>query len=151
VAGVAAARTKAVPRPFQTRLGTGGRGEIVAYLIAAHTEREGYTVLLKALEALAITQVGSAPASKGTTSLAMKGLAPKILGLALESGAIAREVNGTVLTFRATPAGVIKTLQSKGLLDMYADYSKSSWQRYASRVSFAANFDASKGPAAGSF
>jgi hypothetical protein len=44
VAGVAAARTKVVPRPFQTRLGPGGRGEIVAYLIAAHTEREGNTV-----------------------------------------------------------------------------------------------------------
>lgn len=149
--GVAAAAEPKVPRPFQTTLGTGGRGEIVAYFIAAHSEREGYKALLQALEARAVKQVGSTPASKGTTSLAIKGLAPKILGLAVETGAITREVDGTTLTFRATPAGVVKALQSKGLVDMYADYSTSALQRYASRVSVAASFDATKGPAAGAF
>jgi hypothetical protein len=140
-----------VTRPFQTALGTGGRGLIVAYLIAAHNDRQGYGALLKALEARAVKQVGSAPASKGTTTLAMKGLAPKILGLALETGAITREVNGNTLTFRATPAGVIKALQSHSLIDMYSDYSKSTLERYASRVSVSASFDASKGPSAGTF
>lgn len=149
--GVAAAAHTEVPRPFQTTLGEGGRGEIVAYLIAGHSEREGYRALLDALEARAVKQVGSTPSNKGTTSLAMKGLAPQILGLAVENGAITREVSGTTLTFRATPAGVIKALQSKGLLDMYAENSKSSLQRYGSRVSLAASFDASKGPSAGTF
>lgn len=149
--GSAAARHPEVPRPFQGTFGPGGRGLIVAYLIAVHSDREGYAVLLKALEARAVKQVGSAPASKGTTSLAMKGLAPEILGVALEAGAITREVDGNTLTFRATPAGVIKALQSKNLIDIYSDYSKSAFQRYASRVSFAASFDASKGPSAGTF
>ena len=150
VAGVEAAKAGVI-RPFQSRLGAGGRNLIVAYLIAAHSDREGYRALLQALEARALKQVGSVPASKGTTSLAMKGLAPKILGLALETGAIAREVSGTTLTFRATPAGVVKALQSKGLLDMYTDYARSPLQRQLSRISVAASFDASKGPSAGSF
>jgi hypothetical protein len=149
--GVAAAAHPEVPRPFQSALGAGGRGEIVAYLIAAHSEREGYKALVQALEARALEQVGSAPTNKGTTSLAMKGLAPQILGLAVETGAITREVDGTTLTFRATPAGVIKALQSQGLIDMYAGNAQSALQRYASRVSVAASFDASKGPSKGTF
>ena len=149
-AGTGAAQA-GVPRPFQSTMGTGGRGQIIAYLIAAHSERAGYAVLLRALEARALKQVGAAPTSKGTTSLAMKGLAPKILGLALETGAVTRDVDGTSLTFRATPAGVIKALQNKGLLDMQVDYSASRLQRYASRLSLAATFDASNGPSAGTF
>ena len=149
-AGTGAAQA-GVPRPFQSALGAGGRGQLIAYLIAAHSEREGYTALLKALEARALKQVGSVPNSKGSTSLAMKGLAPKILGLALETGAVTRDVDGTSLTFRASPAGVIKALQNKGLIDMHVEYSRSDWQRYASRLSLAATFDASKGPSAGTF
>jgi hypothetical protein len=151
--GEATVPTPGVKEPFSNTLSTGGSGrqQIVAYLIAAHSEREGYKALLQALETRAGKQVGSTPANKGTTSLAMKGLAPQILGLALETGAITREVNGTTLTFRATPTGVIKALQNQGLAQIYDDYSKSSFQRYASRVSVAASFDASKGPSAGTF
>lgn len=150
VAGMSAA-THGVTRPFQSQFGSGGRGEIVAYLVAAHSEREGYKALLEAMEARALKQVGSAPTNKGTTSLAMKGLVPEILGVALETGAINREVNGTTLTFRVTPAGIIKALQGQGLVDMYADYSKNAAARFASRFSAAASFDTSKGPSAGSF
>ena len=149
-AGVAAAGQQ-IPKPFVTTLGPGARGQIVAYLIALHSQREGYLVLLKALEARGQKQVGATPSSKGTTSLAMKGLAPKILGVALETGAVTRDVDGTSLTFRATPLGVIKALQNKGLLDMQADYSRSDFAKYASRLSVAASFDASKGPSAGTF
>lgn len=151
VAAGRAAAENGVQRPFQTTMGAGGRGQIIAYLIAAHSDRAGYTALLKALEARAQKQVGATPTSKGSTSLAMKGLAPKILGLALETGAVTGDVDGTSLTFRATPAGVIKALQNKGLVDMHADYSASTFQRYASRLSVAATFDASKGPSAGTF
>jgi hypothetical protein len=148
VLGGVRAHQKGVNEPFQTQLGT---GLIVAYFIAAHSDRQGYKELLLALEARASKQVGSVPTSKGTTSLAMKGLAPAILGFAVETGAVAREVSGTTLTFRATPAGVIKALQSKGLLDMYTDYTRSPLQRQLARISVAASFDASKGPSAGSF
>lgn len=150
-AGVRSAAGEPSPRPFQTTLGRGGRGLIIAYLIASHTAREGYMPLLKALEAREHEQVGATPSSKGTTTLAMKGLAPKILGVALESGAVTRDVDGTSLTFRATPAGVIKALQNKGLLEMHLEASSSRLQRLASGFSVAASFDASKGPSAGTF
>ncbi len=114
-----------------------------------HSDREAYKALLQALEARANKQVGSAPGNKGTTSVAMKGLAPKILGVALENSTVNREANGTVLTFRATPAGVVKALQNKELADIFADYSRSSFQRYAGRISVAASFDVSKGPMPG--
>ena len=139
VAAGRAAAESGVQRPFQTTMGAGGRGQIIAYLIAAHSDRAGYTALLKALEARAQKQVGATPTSKGATSLAMKGLAPKILGLALETGAVTGDVDGTSLTFRATPAGVIKALQNKGLVEMNADYAASAFQRYAARLSVAAN------------
>ena len=149
-AGELAAKAR-VPRPFQSRLGTGGRGEIVAYMVAVHRDRKGYEALLQALEARASKQVGSTSNSAGTTSVAMKGLAPQILGLAVENGAISREVSGTTLTFRATPVGVIKALQSKGLVSIFDDYSSSDLQKYAARLSLAASFDTRKGPAAGTF
>ena len=149
-AGVEAAQRQ-VAKPFLTTLGPGSRGQIVAYLIAQHSQRQGYQVLLQALEARGRKQVGATPNSKGTTSLAMKGLAPKILGVALETGAVTRDVDGTSLTFRATPLGVIKALQNKGLFEMQADYSQSDAAKYASRLSVAATFDASKGPSAGTF
>ena len=149
-AGVKAA-TLGVIRPFQSTFGAGGEGEIIAYLMAAHSEREGYKSLLQALEARSTKQLGSTPSGSGSTSLAMKGLVPDILGLAVESGAINRDVSGTTLTFRATPAGVIKAVQGKELADMYVDYSKHTASRMASRISVAASFDTSKGSSGGTF
>ena len=150
-AGVAAAARPAIPRPFQTPFGTGRNGKVVAYLIAAHTEREGYKALLQALEARALKQLGATPGSSGSTSLAMNGLVPDILGVAVESGAINREVSGTTVTFRATPAGVVKALQGKGLVEINSDYANSTAARMASRISFAASFDTSKGNTPGTF
>jgi hypothetical protein len=150
-AGVAAAARPAIPRPFQTPFGTGRNGKVVAYLIAAHTEREGYKALLQALEARALKQLGSTPGSSGSTSLAMNGLVPDILGVAVESGALNRDVTGTTATFRATPAGVIKSLQGKGLVEISSDYANSTAARMASRISFAASFDTSKGGTPGTF
>jgi hypothetical protein len=145
------AAQRGVIHPFRTPFGSGGEGEIAAYLIAAHGEREGYRALLQALEARTGKQLGSTPGGSGSTSLAMKGLVPKILGVAVESGAINREVSGTTLTFRATPSGVVKALQGKGLVDMYRDYSKNTAARMVSRLSAAASFDTSNGSTPGTF
>jgi hypothetical protein len=150
-AGVAAAAHPAIPRPFQTPFGTGRNGKVVAYLIAAHTEREGYKALLQALEARGLKQLGATPGSSGSTSLAMNGLVPDILGIAVESGAINRDISGTTVTFRATPAGVVKALQGKGLVEINSDYANSTAARMASRISFAASFDTSKGSTPGTF
>ena len=150
-AAIAAAPRPAIPHPFLIPFGTGRNERVIAYLIAAHTEREGYTALLQALEARASKQLGSTPGSGGSTSLAMKGLVPDILGVAVESGAINRDVSGTTVTFRATPAGVVKALQGKGLIEMYGEYANNTAARMASRISAAASFDTSKGSSAGTF
>jgi len=148
-AGVEAAKRPAVTHPFQTPFGTGRNGKVVAYLIAAHAERNGYKALLQALEARTIKQLGATPGSGGSTSLAMNGLVPDILGIAVESGAINGDISGTTVTFRATPAGVVKALQGKGLVEINGDYANSTAARMASRISFAASFDTSKGSAPG--
>jgi hypothetical protein len=140
------------PSPFQTTLGVGRQEHVAAFLIAINSpERETYKVLLAALEARVDKQVGATPASNGSTSLAMKGLVPDILGVAVENGALNKEVRGTTLTFRANPMGLIKALQGQGLLDTYADYSTSAGARYASRFSASASFDTSLGPSGGTF
>jgi hypothetical protein len=136
-------------RPFQTTFGTGGEDHIAAYFIAAHTEREGYKALVTLMEARADKQVGATPGSSGSTSLAMKGLVPDILGIAVENGALNREVSGTTVTFRTKPMGIIKSLQGRGLLDTYSDYSTHDAARFASRFSASASFDTSRGPSAG--
>jgi hypothetical protein len=140
-----------IREPFASTVKMDAVGEIAAYLIAVQAERAGYRALLDAMEARVDKQVGASPNSSGSTSLAMKGLVPEILGVAVERGALNREVKGTTVTFRATPAGVVKALQGQGLLDMYADYSRSPALRVASRFSAAASFDTSRGSAAGTF
>jgi hypothetical protein len=150
-AGDQAAGQPNVTRPFEIPIESGSEGLIITYLIATHSEREGYKALLTAMEARVDRQVGATPASNGSTSLAMKGLVPELLGIAVENGALNKEVKGTTFTFRATPMGIIKALQGRGLLDMYADYSKDDAARYASRLSVSAGFDTSRGSSAGTF
>ena len=138
-------------RPFQTTFGSGGRELVAAFLMTTHTERAGYRTLLDTLETRVDKQVGAAPSKSGGTSLVMKGLVPDILGVAVENGALTEEVKGTVLTFRATPAGIVKALQGQELLDIYNDYRNSTGLRYASRFSAAASFDAARGSSATTF
>jgi hypothetical protein len=63
----------------------------------------------------------------------MKGLAPRIFGLAVERGALTREIAGTSMTFRVNPVGTVKALQGAGLLDVNDDYARSTAQRFAGR------------------
>lgn len=149
--GVAAADAPFATRPFRSVVSGGGNDLVAALLIAMHTERAGYRALLDALESRADTQIGAAPANKGSTSLVMKGLVPEILGIAVENGALTEETKGTVMTFRTTPSGVVKALQGRGLLDAYVDYAHSPGLRFASRFSAAASFDTSRGPSATTF
>jgi hypothetical protein len=144
---LAATRKSKVPirEPFQTTFGPNGNDSVIAYLIALNPDRAGYRALLDAMETHSDKQVGASPAGSGSTSLSSKGLVPEILGAAVESGALTEDVKGTVLTFRATPAGIVKALQGQDILDMYADYSSNPGLRLVSRFSAAASFDASHG------
>ena len=137
---------------FRAPVGAGARRLTAMYLVAANRQRTAYGALLTALEAARLDkQVGSSPQSNGGTSLAMKGLAPKILGVAVERGALTREVSGTSLTFRLNPVGLVKALGGAGLSELNDDYVVNAAQRLAGRFSLAATFDVSKGSEPGVF
>src|SRR5688572_2713129 len=100
------AAAKGLPAPFRVVVGINARQLVAAYLIAANAQRTAYSALLVALESARMDkQVGAPPDSGGGTSLAMKGLAPRIFGVAVERGALTRDVVGTSVTFRANPVG----------------------------------------------
>jgi hypothetical protein len=122
----------------------GAGGSILNLLAGYLVDQQAYKTLVDLMLVTADGQVGAAPGGSGTTSLAMKGLVPALLGFAVEHGAIARDVKGTVATFRASPAGIVKALQGKGLLDIYEDYSTHRGFNIASRFSVSASFDTAR-------
>jgi hypothetical protein len=123
---------------------------LAMYLIAAQHDALPASDAGKLIDALltrADKQLGSTSPKSASTTIASKGLVPDILGVAVESGAVNRDVKGTTLTFQITPMGVIKALQNKGLLDIYTDYSQNGAAHIASRFALSASFDTSRGTA----
>lgn len=102
-------------------------------------------------------QIGSGANSSGSTSLISKGSVPRLLGFAVENGALTRETNGTTITFRVNPAGFIKALAERDFLtsgptNVFTNVPESdTWFKILSKASFFASFDTSKGPNAGTF
>lgn len=123
-----AARVPGTVEPFASAV-AGSGGQIIAnWLIgSARDKNQVYNEFASMLEKSLERQVGSSSSGKGTTSLTMKGAAPKILGLAVEHGALTRDVNGEVVTFRGTPAGLLSAFRSEGMLDVYAK--QNGWDR----------------------
>lgn len=58
-------------------------------------------------------QVGASGGTGGSTSLVSHGLAPALLGFALEAGGIERDISGSVVTLRANPVTLIQALAKK--------------------------------------
>ncbi|HYE14325.1 MAG TPA: hypothetical protein VD968_07795 [Pyrinomonadaceae bacterium] len=107
------------------------------------------TFLVEAEEARVDKQIESPSSSSGSTSLVTKGGTPAILGLAVENGALEREVSGTTITFRGNPVGIVETLAGKGLLSGYEDDSPST--RFLRKTSFSFSFDTDRGASPGIF
>jgi len=131
---------------FQVGFGAGGEGLVAAYIAVPRAKFKAFQALL---DARMDKQVGSTPTTQGSTSLAMKGLVPEILGLAVENGAIQKDVSGTTVTFRAKPMGIVKALQGKGVLDAYIDYTRYPTAAFASRFSGSVGFDTARGSTPG--
>jgi len=138
-----------VVEPFSGTVTSSAGGPILTFLAGQIANREAYKTLTDLLAVSSATQVGSTSDTGGSTSVAMKGLVPTILGFAVEHGAIAQDVNDTIVTFRVNPAGLVKGLQGEGLLDIYADYSSQQWYRTSSRFSASVSFDTSLGDSPG--
>ena len=147
--GVAAAERNLNATPFSRTVESSAGGPILHFVAGRLVDKEAYKTLADAMAVSTGTQVGASSDSGGSTSVAMKGLVPAILGFAVEHGGITQDVDGTVATFRVSPAGLIKAFQGKGLLDIYHDYSRESGFRFASRFSGSASFDTSRGDTPG--
>jgi hypothetical protein len=135
--------------PFSRTVEESAAGPVRHYLAGMVADKEAYKTLVDLMAVTSATQVGSTSDTGGSTSVAIKGLVPAVLGFAIEHGAITQDVNDTVATFRVSPAGLVKTLQGKGLLDIYHDYSNDPGFRVASMFSASVSFDTSLGDSPG--
>ena len=144
-----------VDKPYRTAFTASKLDQLLAIRLAAPVvsgktepgilKKEEADELSKLIGARTDVQTGSTPSNSGTTSLAMKGAVPKILGFAVENGAIESSAKGTVVTFRATPWGVVKALQGSGYFDILDSLQSSPEAGFLKRISLAASFDTSKG------
>lgn len=129
-------------------------GEWARYLLGTEVVK---SFLSEAEQQRIDKQVGSGAHSSGSTSLVSKGSVPRLLGLAVENGAVTRETKGTTITFRINPAGFIKALEKQSFLtsgptNIFTNVPESdTWFKILSKASFYASFDTSKGPSAGTF
>ena len=128
---------------------------------------DSFPVFLSEVERQRIDkQVGSGANASGSTSLVSRGSVPALFGLAVENGAVTQNTNGTTITFRANPAGIIKALLKQdyltsgsneiirnptGLQEVIRVREDDIWYRILNRASVAVSFDTSKGPNAGIF
>lgn len=92
-------------------------------------------------------QVGGGETNAGSTSLVTKGGTPAILGFAVENGALSRNVDGTTVTFRGNPVGLVEALQKKGFVPSFEDDSESA--KLLRKLSFSLSFDTSRGASPG--
>ena len=92
-------------------------------------------------------QLGADGRTAGSTSLVSKGGIPRILALAVENGGLEQAQTGTTITFRGTPAGIIRSLADKGYLETTVrnDPPVQLLQKFA----FGVSFDTSRGVASG--
>lgn len=122
-------------------------------LLEDEQRKQAYQMLFDLMETRVDKQIGSAPNNSGTTSLAMKGAAPAILGFAVENGGLERSVSGTTVTFRGNPYGLVNAIRGRGFLEMFESLdraaSSTAFQRVSSLLSFAVSFDTSRGQTPG--
>jgi len=90
-------------------------------------------------------QVGGAASNAGSTSLVSKGSLPSILGFAVENGGLTKTSQGTTITFRGNPVGLLNAFAGKGFISGYEDDSNSPAAKALRKFSFAVSFDTSLG------
>jgi len=115
---------------------------IFGFALARKSGRASY--LVEAEETRVDKQVGAGSRADGTTSLTEKGSIPSILGLAVENGAIERKTNGTTITFRGSPLGIINALANKGFIESYDADSNNLAAQTLRMFSFGLSFDTSR-------
>jgi hypothetical protein len=90
-------------------------------------------------------QIGADPKSSGTTSLAVKGGIPSVLGWATEHGAAVASRDGTTVTFRFNPVGVIEALSGEGYISGYRQTENDPLAKFFRNTSVGVTFDTTRG------
>lgn len=92
-------------------------------------------------------QIGSTPSSAGTTSLAVKGGTPAIIGWAVEQGAATSSFSGNTVTVRINPLNLGKALfYNQGILEIKdVKPREDAFDTFLKKLSLGLSFDTSRG------
>ncbi len=87
-------------------------------------------------------QVGASGGASGSTTLVSSGAAPRLLGVAVEHGAVAQALSGSTVTLRTTPAKLLSALSKAYGPD--APLPDDATLRALGRVNVSASFDTTR-------
>ncbi len=97
-------------------------------------------------------QPGATSAGEGTTTLVSRGAIPRAMAFAVENGALAQSISGTVVTFRGNLGGIPELLVRKDIFPYCGLWNGSGATcisnralDYLRRIGFGVSFDASRG------
>jgi len=96
-------------------------------------------------------QVGASSRGAGTTNLVSSGSVPRLLGFAVETGAITQTQSGTSVTFQTNPAGLVDALTNgvaalnSSLNDTASQNTLNALRRFNVSLTFDANQDSDQG------
>lgn len=128
---------------------TGVRKELaVLYLYSAQKNSAIKNFILQLEKTRTDKQIGNDAKGSGTTSLVVKGGAPRVIGWAVENGAATSSISGTTVTIRANPIGFINALAGQSFI---GDFDKKlinqddSFTRALKRASVGFSFDMTRG------
>jgi len=122
--------------------------ELIKILIAKRTTPK---FLVEAEEVRLDKQVGGAPSNAGSTSLTVKGGVPAILGFAVENGGLTKSTDGSSITFRGNPVGLINAFKNRGFVTSTKADENDPILRFLKKTSFAFTFNTDRGPQPGVF
>lgn len=111
-------------------------------LVAAATDTEDLRFIVEANRI--DKQVGGSAGASGSTNLVSSGSIPRLLGIAMEHGALTQTVSGTTITFRTNPAGVLQALRSGGLVSPQQDAATRNTVDFLQRFNVGLTFDTSR-------
>lgn len=96
-------------------------------------------------------QVGTSSATNGSTTLVSKGSVPRLIGFAVEAGALYQSVSSNIVTFRFNPSGVASALARGSYLVSGPPVNAGALETALSKVAASASFDLTEGSSEGTF
>lgn len=143
---IQAARTS---NPNSTLTGFDFRRDINLIALTLLTQKAKAEAVTDAENARTDKQIGGSESQSGTTSLVSKGGIPAVLGFAVENGALTRSVDGTTITFRLNPVGLVNALADRGFITSFQ--TETSFEKFMRNFALGFSFDAARGDTGGVF